>query len=47
MSVFTRAKDRVGEALSPRVVQPSEEAVGRSWESSSGVISASALTREQ
>lgn len=47
MSVFTRVKDRVGEAISPRVVQPSEEAVSRSWESSSGVISASALTREK
>ncbi len=46
MSVFTRVRDRVGEAVSPRVVQPSKGAVGRSWESSSGVISASALTRE-
>lgn len=46
MGMFTRVKDRVGVAMSPRVVQPSEDSAGRSWESSSAVISASAMTRE-
>ena len=45
-SVFSMVRNRVEEAVSPRVVQPSETSAGRSWESSSGVIRTSELTRE-
>lgn len=45
-NVFSRVKDKVEEAISPRVVQPSQVSTSRSWESSSGVIRTSELTRE-
>lgn len=47
-NVFSRVRVKVEEAVSPRVVQPSEAAAGgrRSWASSSGVIRTSELTRE-
>eukprot|EP00903_Cladosiphon_okamuranus_P008099 g7807.t1 len=42
-SVFSRVR-KVGDAISPRVVQPSDPSAGRSWASSSGVIRTSELT---
>eukprot|EP00752_Nemacystus_decipiens_P001886 g1816.t1 len=43
-NVFSRVRVKMGEAISPRVVQPSETSAGRSWASSSGVIRTSELT---